>query len=92
MRERDIEQYLVKRVKELGGEVRKVKWIGRAHAPDRVLFMPRGRLYWVETKAPGEEPRPGQAREFRRLAVRGHRVHVLDTIEKVDQFFRGLPV
>ena len=28
-RESHIEAYLVKRAKELGGEVRKVKWIGR---------------------------------------------------------------
>lgn len=38
MRERDIERYLVKRVKELGGEVRKVQWIGRRGAPDRVVL------------------------------------------------------
>lgn len=45
MRERDIEAHLVARVKELGGEVRKVKWIGRRGAPDRVVMLPR-----VETK------------------------------------------
>lgn len=39
MRERDIEAHLVKRGKELGGEIRKVKWIGRRGAPDRVLLM-----------------------------------------------------
>ena len=40
MRESVIEKYLVKRVKELGGEVRKVKWIGRAGAPDRLVMLP----------------------------------------------------
>jgi hypothetical protein len=40
MRERDIEHYLVKRVKAMGGEVRKVKWIGRAAAPDRLVMLP----------------------------------------------------
>lgn len=38
--ERDIEKRLVQRVKELGGEVRKVKWIGRSGAPDRLLMLP----------------------------------------------------
>lgn len=38
--ERDIEKYLVKRVKELGGEVRKVQWIGRRGAPDRLVMLP----------------------------------------------------
>lgn len=39
MRESDIEKYLVKRVKELGGEVRKVKWVGRQGAPDRLVMF-----------------------------------------------------
>ena len=40
MRERDIEAHLVKRVKELGGEVRKVQWVGRIGAPDRLVMLP----------------------------------------------------
>lgn len=47
MRESDIEKYLVECVKALGGEVRKVKWIGRRGAPDRLVMLP-GR--WI--KAP----------------------------------------
>lgn len=37
--ERDIERRLVKRVKELGGEVRKVVWPGRRGAPDRLVML-----------------------------------------------------
>jgi hypothetical protein len=40
VRESEIEDYLVRRVKELGGEVRKVKWIGRNGAPDRIVMLP----------------------------------------------------
>ena len=40
VRESTIEKHLVKRVKELGGEVRKVKWIGRNGAPDRLVMLP----------------------------------------------------
>lgn len=40
MRERDIEKHLVQRVKELGGECRKIKWIGRRGAPDRLVMLP----------------------------------------------------
>lgn len=40
MREAIVEQHLVKRVKALGGEVRKVKWIGRRGAPDRIVMLP----------------------------------------------------
>jgi len=63
MRERDIERYLVKRVKELGGEVRKVEWPGRKSAPDRLVMLPWNQqkfidgawsgTVWVELKAPG---------------------------------------
>lgn len=40
MRESEIEKYLVERVKALGGEVRKVRWIGRNGAPDRLVMLP----------------------------------------------------
>ena len=40
MKESIIERYLVLRVKSLGGEVRKVKWIGRRGAPDRLVMLP----------------------------------------------------
>lgn len=40
LRERDIERHLVTRVKELGGECRKVAWQGRRGAPDRLVMLP----------------------------------------------------
>lgn len=39
MKESDIEAHLVRKVKEFGGEVRKVKWVGRNSAPDRVVLL-----------------------------------------------------
>lgn len=65
MLERDIEDYLVKRVKAMGGEVRKVQWLGRNSAPDRFVMLPpkfvreagdvlvyEGLGVWVELKNP----------------------------------------
>jgi hypothetical protein len=57
MRESIIERHLVKRVKELGGEVRKVQWIGRRGAPDRLVMLPEtcitdeceGGVYYTDT-------------------------------------------
>ena len=40
MKEITVEEHLVKRVRELGGEIRKVKWIGRRNAPDRLVMLP----------------------------------------------------
>lgn len=94
MRESTIEEYLVERVKALGGEVRKVKWIGRHGAPDRLVMLPlyKGaprdfapRALWVELKAPGEKPKPHQAREHERMRKMGQRVEVVDSFERVDE-------
>ena len=97
MRERDIEKHLVKQVKELGGEVRKVKWIGRIGAPDRLVMLPFSaechrngpsstiRTIWVELKAPGEKARPSQVREHERMRAMGQHVVVIDSIEGVEE-------
>ena len=86
MREKVIEDYLVKKVRALGGEVRKLRWIGRNGAPDRVVMLP-GLLLWIELKQPGEKPSPAQAREFERMRNMGQVVTVIDSLELVDEFF-----
>lgn len=84
MLERDIEAYLVKRVKLLGGEVRKVAWVGRRGAPDRLVMLPQCSM-WVELKAPGQKPRPSQVREHERMRALGQQVLVVDSIAGVDE-------
>lgn len=88
MLERTIEAHLVKTVKLAGGEVRKVQWIGRRGAPDRVVMMPGGKLYWVELKRPGGLAEEHQAREHARMEKLGQHVLILDTIEKIDRMFQ----
>jgi hypothetical protein len=83
MLERDIERHLVKRVAELGGECRKVQWIGRHGAPDRFVMLPGG-CFWVELKRPGEKAKPHQVREHDRMRGHGQRVVVIDSIEGVE--------
>ena len=58
MRESDIERHLVKRVKELGGEVRKIKWIGRNGAPDRLVMLPA--IHHPAWKAEPGTTKPGE--------------------------------
>jgi hypothetical protein len=66
IRERDIEHYLVNQVKALGGECRKIEWIGRRGAPDRLVMLPRPSGFsmindttiWIELKAPGVKLEP----------------------------------
>lgn len=91
VRERDVAKYLKIRVEALGGEVRKVRWEGRAHAPDyRVLLLKHGKSLWVETKRPGAEARRGQQREHERLRKAGDVVLVLDSIDAIDEWTEGL--
>lgn len=103
MLEADVEAHLVKRVEELGGEVRKVKWIGRRGAPDRVVMLPQhfngdfyiDRTTWVELKRPGlaatfpNNPHERQQhREHGRMRAMGQRVVVIDSIEGVEELLR----
>lgn len=96
LRERDIEAHLVKRVKELGGECNKVKWINRRGAPDRIVMLPFHKArhvgdydhfpqaIWIELKAPSELPEPHQYREHTRMRKMGQRVEVVDSFLSVD--------
>lgn len=88
MRESRIEAHLVRRAREIGATVRKVRWIGRRGAPDRVVMLPRSvtSTVWVELKAPGEKVEPHQAREHKRMREAGQTVVVLDTLDAVDKF------
>ncbi len=89
MRESEIENYLVDRVEQLRGEIRKVKWIGRRGAPDRLVWIPA----WTapkmpELKRPGKDLEEHQKREHKRLKRMGIACCKLDSIEAVDRFLR----
>jgi hypothetical protein len=91
IRERDIERRLVDRVKELGGEVRKVKWIGRRGAPDRLVMIKlkrKAKTIWVELKAPGEKAKPHQIREHLRMIAMGQTVVVIDSLDGIEELFK----
>lgn len=85
MQEKDIEKYLVKRVKEMGGKA--YKWVspGNDGVPDRIVFF-QGMTVLVELKAPGKKPTPLQIAKHKELAKLGQKVLVLDSKESVDCF------
>lgn len=86
--EREIEGHLVRRVLAIGGVIRKVKWIGRRGAPDRVVLF-RGPVF-VELKRPGQDLDPHQYREHARLRRHGVCVRMLSTFQEVDDFIGEL--
>lgn len=99
--ERDIERYLVRRVREAFGTAalcRKVTWQGRRSAPDRVVMLPytgcaarsQCNTVWVELKRPGEKPTAAQCAEHRRMMRAGQTIYIIDSIERVDEFILRL--
>lgn len=91
-RESYVEARLVSAVKQKGGEVRKLAWVGRSSAPDRVVMLPGGVIIFVELKKKGGAatfPSNGherrQLREHDRMRSMGQRVVVIDSLEGVEE-------
>ena len=73
MIEKDIEKYLVRQVKQMGGLALK-------------FVSP---LYFVELKRPSGKPRRLQTSVHRLFEKLGFHVYVIDTKDKVDKLLRG---
>ena len=69
--------------------MRKVSWIGRRGAPDRLILLP-GRVIWAELKGTGGRLAPHQAREIARLEAAGCVVWILWTTEDVDAAIKNI--
>lgn len=82
MKESTVESYLVKQVEMQGGKAKKMY---NRNDPDRLILLPYMEAFFVETKATGKKPRPGQLREFDRLRKLGFSVYIADSIEEVDR-------
>jgi hypothetical protein len=86
MLERDIEQALVKRVKDLGGKCEKFTSPGRRSVPDRIVTLPGNIIIFVELKAPGKKPTAKQLKDHKERSALGCDVRVIDSLELVDAF------
>ena len=83
MREKQVEQKLVRAVKARGGICPKFVSPGFDGMPDRIVLLPGRHFGFVEVKAPGERPRPLQVSRHRLLMKLGFRVYVLDDPEQI---------
>lgn len=91
MAEHHVEKYLVRKVKELGGETRKVTWLQHDGAPDRLVLL-GGRHSFIETKPteeafnafPADARERRQDREHQRLRKFGFRVYVCGSKNQVN--------
>lgn len=90
MREKYVEQALVRETKRRGGICPKFTSPGMDGMPDRIALFPGGRIAFIEVKAPGKKPRPLQLHrheQFRRL---GFQVYVLDGLEQIGGILDGI--
>ena len=78
MREKLIEQRLIRAVKAAGGIAVKFVSPGYDGMPDRIVLLPGGKMAFVEVKAHGIKPRPLQIRRHVLLRQLGFLVYVLD--------------
>jgi hypothetical protein len=85
MREKEVEQYLVKKVKEIGGKAFKFVSPGNAGVPDRMVCLPGGRIFFVELKAPGGKTTALQDLQIKKLYDLGFNVLVTDNKETIDR-------
>ena len=85
MREKEVEQYLVKKVKEIGGKAFKFVSPGNAGVPDRMVCLPGGRIFFVELKAPGGKTTALQDLQIKKLYDLGFNVMVTDNKETIDR-------
>lgn len=83
MREKIIEQHLVKAVKNSGGIAPKLVCPGFDGMPDRLVLLPGGKIGFVEVKASGKEPRPLQVARHGLLRRLGFKVYVIDDPEQI---------
>lgn len=83
MLERAIERYLIHEVKRRNGLALKFVSPGISGVPDRIVLLPRGKMAFVELKAPGETLRPLQVKRKNQLEILGFEVYCVDGILQI---------
>ena len=83
--EKQIEQSLVKAVKNMGGVAPKFVSPGFDGMPDRIVLLPHGVMAFVEVKAPGKKPRPLQVSRHGLLQRLVFKVYVLDDMNQIGE-------
>ena len=90
MREKTIEQALVKAVKAYGGIALKLVSPGFAGMPDRLVLIPGGKIGFVEVKAPEQKPRALQISRHEQLRQLGFKVYVLNNPQQITEIIKDI--
>lgn len=77
-------------MKKIDGMALKFTSPGMAGMPDRLVLLPKGKAFFVELKAPGQDLRPIQIKRKEQLELLGFKVYVIDSYEKIDLFLQDV--
>jgi hypothetical protein len=83
MLEKEIEKKLVNDVKAKGGIAFKFVPVSLNGIPDRLVLLPKGKIAFVELKAPGKDLRVLQKKRKRQLEKLGFLVFKVDSKEQI---------
>ena len=91
MFERQLEEKLNKKIRELGGLPLKFTSPGHVGVPDRIILMPNGRIYFVEMKRHrGKKVLDMQKYTFEKFEEMGFKVYILDSMREIEKFIKVL--
>ena len=90
MLEKDIEAYLVRRVRDAGGKAYKFTSPANRGVADRVVVMPGGRVWFVEVKAMGGRLSPLQRVFLDEVKGLGCNYKIVWSKEDVDEWLHSL--
>lgn len=90
MLEKEVEKFLVREVKKLGGISFKFISPGNAGVPDRIVILPIGKVIFVELKTDKGKLTKLQEVQIKKISDLGADARVLRGIEGVKEFINEI--
>lgn len=90
MLEKEVEKFLVREVKKLGGISFKFISPGNAGVPDRIAILPNGRVVFAELKTDKGKLTRLQGVQIKKISDLGADVRVLRGMEGVKEFINEI--
>ena len=84
--EKQIEKKFCKAVKLAGGIALKFSAQFKAGVPDRIVLMPKGKIYFVELKRENGVVSEIQKHVFEEFEKLGFQVHVIKSVKMIEEF------
>lgn len=90
MLEKEVEKFLIREVKKIGGISFKFISPGNAGVPDRIVILPSGKVIFVELKTDKGKLTKLQEVQIKKISDLGADARVLRGIERVEEFINEI--